>query len=149
MSNADRPIPVVLESEKHKLPERAAKIVVPDERTDLLEILRPKRFCIECRHFSLRKGQLEIKEQEVFEQLFDKLAFNHDPAWYGRTDLFGLCRACDGLMVHAYAGARIPRDRVDPGASYEDKDKTVECPHYDPRGKRSHPSQWLNSGEDI
>jgi len=144
-------IPVYTQSEIREkgISKEQAKVVVPDgaEAKKVLERLHPANRCIECKHFDLRKGQEEIRRQNLFQKLFKEM--EHDPAWYGRVDLFGLCGQSHGqLMVHAYAPARVPRHYLDSDTAYEKKDENVPCPSFTPRGiKREKASEWLK--EDI
>lgn len=90
------------------------------------------RLCGHCRNFNLQLGQEEyVREQHVFELAFNEL--QHDPAWYGRTDMFGACAAYDGHMAHAFSPCKVPRHYYDSSVPYAGKDEPTDCVDFAPR----------------
>lgn len=130
-----RDVPVVTAEEAARDPlPRDARVVVPtgSDAEQIVERARQNQRCGMCRHFRLRQGQEEFRDQQLFERLFSEM--EHDPLWYGRTDLFGLCARWDGHMVHAFAPRRIARHFLDSSVTYANKDESVECPDWDSAG---------------
>ena len=117
-------------------PGSGPRVVVPkSEETDrLMEEARNGYICGHCRHVRLREGQEQFKDERLFEQLFDKLSYGHNKDWYGRTDMFALCGYWDGHMVHLMSPRRIPRHFLDSSCTYANKDESVQCPRWEPKG---------------
>lgn len=120
----------------------SGRIIVPTaaEKDAVLRRLagtEPK-LCGFCKFFDLEIGQKEFaKDQNAFNLAFTEL--EHDPAWYGRTDMMGACHQFDGHSPHAMAPAKIPNQFLDSSIEYKQRDRAVECPHWKPRraGERS------------
>lgn len=129
---------VVTEEEKARDPNpREARIVVPDEATKeaVLKRIHKLHICGHCRHFDLRMGQEEfVSQQEVFKMAFDSL--QHDPAWYGRTDMYGACHQFDGHMPHQFAPITIPSQFLNSDLPFTQRDQPVECPYFTERKHR-------------
>ena len=123
---------VVTEAEKALDPNpREARIVVPDEATKeaVLKRIHKLHICGHCRFFDLRMWQEEyVNRQEVFMMAYDSL--QHDPAWYGRTDMYGACHQWDSHMPHQFAPITIPSQFLDSGLPHEKRDQPVECPYF-------------------
>lgn len=129
---------VVTEEEKAKNPYAGeARIVVPDEATKeaVLKRIHKLHICGHCKFFDLRMGQEEfVRDQQVFVTAFD--ALQHDPAWYGRPDMFGACHQWDGHMPHQFSPITIPSQFLDSSLPYELRDQPKECPYFDERKHR-------------
>ena len=123
---------VVTEEEKAKNPYSGeARIVVPDEATKeaVLKRINKLYICGHCKFFDLRMGQEEfVSQQQVFMMAFNSL--QHDPAWYGRTDMYGACHQWDGHMPHAFAPITIPSQFLDSDLPHDLRDQPKECPHF-------------------
>jgi len=123
---------VVTEEERARNPNPTeARIVVPDEATKeaVLKRIHKLHICGHCRHFDLRMGQEEyVNKQEVFLTAYNVL--QHDPAWYGRPDMFGACHQWDGHMVHTHAPITIPSQFLNSDLPHEQRDRPVECPYF-------------------
>jgi hypothetical protein len=123
---------VVTEEERAKNPyAEEARIVVPDEETQeaVLKRIKKLHICGHCRHFDLRMGQEEfVSRQEVFKMAYNSL--EHDPAWYGRTDMYGACHEWDGHMVHQFAPITIPSHFLNSDLPFDQRDQPVECPYF-------------------
>jgi hypothetical protein len=129
--------PVVSEEEARNNPNpQRPRVVVPSgsDAERLLRAAQEGRICGHCKYCRLREGQELFKDEQLFEQLFDKLAYNHNQEWYGRTDLFAICKKWDSHMVHLYAPARIPKHFLSSNCDVNDRDESVECPHWEPKG---------------
>lgn len=128
---------VITEEQRERDPlPKDVRIVVPDEKTQeaVLKRIHKKQVCGECAHFDLRMGQEEYVNREgVFLHAY--YALEHDPAWYGRTDMYGACHQWDGHMPHAMAPIMIPSQFTDSSLPYEQRDQPIECPYY---RKRKH-----------
>lgn len=128
--------------EYHAKTRSPGRIIVPTEeqRDAVLRRLsgtEPK-LCGYCKHFDLEIGQREFaKDQNAFTMAFNEL--EHDPAWYGRTDMMGACHKFDGHSPHAMAPAKIPNQFMDSSIEYKQRDQAIECPYWYPRktGERS------------
>jgi len=135
---------VVTEEERAKNPYATeARIVVPDEATQeaVLKRINKLHICGHCRHFDLRMGQEEfVSQQKVFLMAFDSL--QHDPAWYGRPDLYGACHEWDGHMAHFYAPITIPSQFLNSSLDHDHRDQPVECPWFK---EKSHPGEVATS----
>jgi len=140
----DFKMPVVTQEEAHDNPNPGAqRLVVPGkEEQEYWEqrIHNPHR-CGHCKFFNWEGGQRELKRQEVFERIFNEL--EHDPAWYGRVDLAGLCEQFEGHMTFKVSPPVIPRHLIDSDVdttfesygeilAHPDKDQRVDCPYYTP-----------------
>lgn len=143
---------IVTQDEADRVAPSGQRIVVPDKETqeEILERAHRGNRCGDCANFRLQQGQAMLADQRVFLELYKQLG--HDPAWYGRTDVFGLCAAFD--MTHMCAthtpavvpahlldsslSNQVQRDMVD-GKTYAAaaKDEPRECPYY--RKKNSAP----------
>jgi len=126
---------VVTEEERAKNPySKEARIVVPDEATQeaVLKRIRKLHVCGHCKFFDLPMGQQEfVRDQQVFLTAFDSL--QHDPAWYGRPDMFGACHQWEGHMTHSHAPITIPSQFLDSSLEYSQRDQPVECPYFKER----------------
>jgi hypothetical protein len=130
-------VPVVTQEEAEANPDpQHMRIVIPkgSEAERVYADAIKGKVCGHCRHFRLREGQEEFRDQKLFETLFDKLAMNHNQEWYGRLDIFGLCAYWDGHMTNAYAPRRVPKHFVSSNCTYLDKDEATECPQWEERG---------------
>lgn len=135
-------MPVVTQEQAERDPDpKQARIVVPTEAEQEYYLSRAHndKRCGDCKSFLWSQGQMELKEQKVFERCFEELA--HDPAWYGRTDLFGLCSQIDGHMCAVMTPATIPLQYIDSDAPYEVRDTPQECPHFERKKKGALQSQ--------
>jgi hypothetical protein len=132
VSNAAWPdLPVVTKEEADRDPEpKEGRIVVPNEQEREYYLARAhnNERCGDCAHFLHSQGQHELKEQEVFKRIFEEL--KHDPAWYGRLDLFGLCDQWEGHMCAVMTPATIPLQFLDSEAPYEVRDTPQKCPQF-------------------
>lgn len=129
---------VVTEAEREKNPyAEEARIVVPDEETQeaVLKRIHKLHICGHCKFFDLRMGQEEfVSRQKIFELAYDSL--QHDPAWYGRPDMYGACHQWDGHMPHQFAPITIPSQFLDSSLGYDQRDQPVECPRFSERKHR-------------
>lgn len=124
-------MPIISQEEAEKDPHpKQARIVVPtkEQAEAILERIHRGNRCGECAHFDRAQGQEELKNQEVFEMCFN--ALEHDPAWYGRMDLFGLCDQWEGHMTSAISPCTVPNQFLDSDITYYERDQPVDCPYF-------------------
>ena len=107
-----------------------ARIVVPSKEMQemILERAHNNNRCGACKHFLLKQGQTELQDQELFQKLFNEL--EHDIAWYGRLDLFGICDQWDAHMCCILSPAVIPNQFLDSSIPYDLQDNPVPCPYF-------------------
>ena len=110
---------------------------------DEVEALRSGRLCGHCKHFRLEAGQQLARKERVWESLFARDEYKHNPQWYGNIHEFGLCDQWAGLLVSARAPCRVSRSFVDSsvdkyeketGLPHPQKDEPVNCPYFQPGG---------------
>lgn len=123
----DMPIVTQEEAEQDPVPSDA-RIVVPSKEDQEIILARAhnRNRCGACQHFLLRQGQAELLDQQLFNRLYEEL--DHDPAWYGRTDLFGICDQWDNHMCSIMSPAVIPNQFLDSSIPYDLRDNPVPCP---------------------
>jgi len=148
------------ENDEEAVKNRAKKeqiIVIPDsaEGEEILKKITTNMRCGNCRHFSLRRGQEEIRKTRFIEQLVREM----DLSTLGqahRWDGVGMCEHWTGgpeevFITHVFAPARASRRFVEGSSvSYEDGDLTVECPAYEPRrGKTIRSSRMVAGSRTV
>jgi len=111
------------------------RLVVPnaEEYEKTLHQLTDPRCCGMCDHFLHRMGQEQLREERVIPRAVRE--HQHNIAWYGNQQLYGLCDQWDGHITSAVGPINIPRHFLDSSVAYEERDRPVECPAYKPRGK--------------
>lgn len=128
----------VTEDEKEQSPDPnrlRPRIVVPDKEhfDQIMRCMYDSRRCGNCGFFLLRQGQELVHQGKIIlEAVHDH---NHNAQWYGNQNQYGLCDQWEGHLASALGPIRIPRSFLDSSVSYEEKDQSVECPYYKPRGK--------------
>jgi len=137
----DMPIISKEEAERDPHPKQARIVVPTKEQVDaILERIHRGNRCGECQFFDHAQGQAELKKQEVFETAFG--ALEHDPAWYGRTDIYGLCDQWEGHMTTSISPCVVPNQFLDATIPYNCRDNPVDCPHFKKKtgsgGSRKH-----------
>jgi len=112
-------------------------VIIPteEETARIYETAQDGRVCGHCIHCRLRQGQEQFKDERLFEQLFDKLAYHHNKDWYGRTDMFALCAYWEGHMVHLMAPCVVPRHFVDANTDRNNRDEPAQCTEFKDKGK--------------
>lgn len=131
-------VPVVLEKDAKLDPyPKDARVVIPEgsEAERIYKDALNNKVCGFCTHCRLKEGQEMFKDQQLFEELFDRLSLGHNRDWYGRLDMFAMCAKWDGHMVHLMAPARIPKYFLHSDCTYDDKDESTACPDWAERGK--------------
>lgn len=111
------------------------RIVIPDmaQYEETLRMITDDRCCGRCEHFLLRMGQQQLREEKVIPRAIHE--HDHNVQWYGNQNQFGLCEQWDGHMTSAIGPITIPQHFLDSSVPYYDRDKPVECPAYDQRGR--------------
>ena len=143
-------IPAVTEEQLKENPHlhEDARVVIPtsEETEQIVKSMQTDRRCGKCKHYRHAQGQEEILNQDLWSELFTSM--EHNPLWYGRLDMYGLCGASGGeYMTTAWSPAEVPKHFVDSDCSHAEKDESVDCPEYQEAGKWRRDLRVFQSGK--
>lgn len=121
-------------------PPPEAVIVIPDGvDEEVMERIKTKKRCGDCRHFDLRMGQeiLHHPRDPMFHRMvremeLKSLATNMEWSQQGLCTLWTGGRGQEHF-TNAKSPGRINKGRLDSSTPYKEKDHNVDCPAFKPK----------------